>query len=107
MKRFISLAISTAILVILYSKINFQQLITVFRDCNLAWIIVSTFMLIPIILVTALRPQQLIPKNSNLGLLEANRLMLGSSVFNMVLPSKMGEIAKAYFLRNRGHLSGS
>ncbi|ACB52704.1 CHP374-containing protein [Crocosphaera subtropica ATCC 51142] len=107
MKRFISLAISTAILVILYSKINFQQLLKVFRDCNLAWLSISLTMVIPITLITAWRLQQLMPKNSNLGLLEANRLILGSSVLNMILPSKMGEIAKAYFLRDRGHLSGS
>jgi hypothetical protein len=25
----------------------------------------------------------------------------------MVLPSKMGDIAKAYFMRDRGHLEGS
>ena len=107
MKRFISLAISTAILVILYSKINFKQLLEVFRDCNLAWLILSLTMVIPITLITAWRLQQLMPNNSNLGLLEANRLILGSSVLNMILPSKMGEVAKAYFLRDRGHLSGS
>jgi hypothetical protein len=42
-----------------------------------------------------------------LGFGEANRLILVASVLNMVLPSKMGDIAKAYFMRARGHLSGS
>jgi uncharacterized protein (TIRG00374 family) len=38
---------------------------------------------------------------------EANHLILVASTLNMVLPSKMGDIAKAYFMRERGHLSGS
>ena len=107
MKRFISLAISTAILVILYAKIDFESLLNVLKNCHYAWIIVSCGMVIPITLVTAWRLQQLMPNKSKLGLLEANRLILGASVLNMILPSKMGEIAKAYFMRDRGHLSGS
>jgi hypothetical protein len=47
------------------------------------------------------------PQGTHLGFLEANRLILGSSVLNMVLPSKMGDIAKAYFMRERNNISGS
>jgi|GEM_PF-234374 len=43
----------------------------------------------------------------SLGFWEANRLILAASSLNMVLPSKMGDIAKAYFMRDRGHLTGS
>jgi glycosyltransferase 2 family protein len=42
-----------------------------------------------------------------LGFLEANRLILGASVLNMVLPSKMGDIAKSYFMSQRSKISGS
>jgi uncharacterized protein (TIRG00374 family) len=47
------------------------------------------------------------PHRSPLTFAEANRLILLASTLNMVLPSKMGDIAKAYFIRERGHLSGS
>lgn len=47
------------------------------------------------------------PPPSTLTFAEANRLILVASTLNMVLPSKMGDIAKAYFMRERGHLSGS
>ena len=56
---------------------------------------------------TSWRLQKLMPKGMSLGFIEANRLILGASVLNMVLPSKMGDIAKAYFMKDRGHLSGS
>ena len=107
MKRFISIAVSVSILLIIYSKIDLQGLIRVFQNCHPWWMTISLGMVIPITMVTSWRLQQLMPKGSSLGFLEANRLILGASVLNMVLPSKMGDIAKAYFMKDRGHLSGS
>jgi uncharacterized protein (TIRG00374 family) len=69
-------------------------------------LMISLFMVIPITLVTSWRLQQLVPHHS-LGFLEANRLILGASVLNMVLPSKMGDIAKSYFMAERSKISGS
>src|SRR5205085_9916362 len=58
-------------------------------------------------LFTSWRLQQLMPRSGQLGFGEANRLILVASVLNLVLPSKMGDIAKAYFMRDRGQLPGS
>ncbi|NER80755.1 MAG: flippase-like domain-containing protein, partial [Leptolyngbya sp. SIO1D8] len=107
MKRFISIAVSVAILLIIYSKIDFQALLDVFANSDPFWMVVSLGMVIPITLFTSWRLQQLMPRGSTLGFWEANRLILAASTLNMVLPSKMGDIAKAYFMRERGHLSGS
>jgi uncharacterized protein (TIRG00374 family) len=112
MKRLISIAVSLLILVAIYWKIDFAGLIQVFRDCNRGWMVISLGMVVPITMLTAHRLQQLMPTNvqhstTRLGFGEAARLILAASVLNMVLPSKMGDIAKAYFMRDRGHLSGS
>ncbi|ACK71938.1 conserved hypothetical protein [Gloeothece citriformis PCC 7424] len=106
-KRFISMAVSVAILLIIYSKIDIQSLLGVFQNSHPLWMVISLGMVIPITLVTSWRLQQLMPKDTHLEFIEANRLILGASVLNMVLPSKMGDIVKAYFMRERGHLSGS
>ena len=106
-KRFISLVISTSLLFYIYSRIEITKLWLVLQNCNPFWMIVSLGMLIPLTLFTSWRLQQLMPKGTNLGFIEANRLILGSSVLNMVLPSKMGDIAKAYFMRERDNLNGS
>ncbi len=45
--------------------------------------------------------------SSYLNFWEANKLILAASVLNMILPSKMGDIVKAYFLKQRGHLEGT
>ncbi|MFG6094063.1 lysylphosphatidylglycerol synthase transmembrane domain-containing protein [Leptothoe sp. ISB3NOV94-8A] len=107
MKRFISIFVSTLILVILYNKINFPELIKVFRECDPFWMVVSLGMVIPITFFTGWRLKQLIPVQAKLSIWEANKLILAASVLNMVLPSKMGDIAKSYFMKERGHLSGT
>ena len=107
MKRLLSILVSALILAVIYWKIDFAGLVQVFRSANLTWMAISLSMVIPITLITAWRLQQLMPVGGRLKFGEANRLILAASVLNMVLPSKMGDIAKAYFMRDRGHLSGS
>ena len=114
MKRLISILVSLIILAVIYWKIDFQGLIQVFLNCDPFWMTLSLSMVIPITLITAWRLQQLmpasarpLPRSASLSFPEANRLILAASTLNMVLPSKMGDIAKAYFMKERGHLSGS
>lgn len=107
LKRFVSLFVSIAILAYLYSQIDVPNLIGVLQNCDRLWMTVSLAMVVPITLFTAWRLQQLMPKGTHLGFIEANRLILGASVLNMVLPSKMGDIAKAYFMCDRHHVSGT
>ena len=106
LKRFISIVISVAILFYIYAQIDVANLVRVLQNCDRLMLGISLGMVVPITLVTSWRLQQLVPQRS-LGLLEANRLILGASVLNMVLPSKMGDIAKSYFMSERSHLSGS
>ncbi|ERN40812.1 hypothetical protein KR51_00028030 [Rubidibacter lacunae KORDI 51-2] len=107
MKRLISLAISLIILCIIYFKIDTRELLEVFRTCNPTWMAISLAMVVPLTTFTAWRLQQLVPHGVRLGFGESNRLILAASVLNMVLPSKMGDLAKAYFMKQRGHLDGS
>ncbi len=107
LKRFISIVVSVALLFYLYSRIEIEKLLLVFQDCNPLWMIISMGMLIPLVLFTSWRLQQLMPKGTSLSFIEANRLILGSSVLNMVLPSKMGDLAKAYFMQEKDNLSGT
>lgn len=107
MKRIISLAVSLIILAIVYWKIDFTNLIQVLRNSDIYWMIISLVMVVPITTITAWRLQQITPEKAKLDFGEANKLILAASTLNMILPSKMGDIAKAYFLRQQGHLTGS
>ena len=107
MKKLISIAVSLTILIIIYWKIDFPRLIEVFQNSDKLWMTISLGMVIPLTMLTAWRLQQLTPSRTRLGFGEANRLILTASVLNMVVPSKMGDIVKAYFIKERGHLEGS
>ena len=110
MKRILSLVFSVAILALIYWKIgpeNRARLLAIFAECDRAWMVASLAMVVPLTLFTAWRLQQLMPARGQLGFGEANKLILVASVLNLVLPSKMGDLAKAWFLRDRSGLSGS
>ncbi|MES2570728.1 MAG: lysylphosphatidylglycerol synthase transmembrane domain-containing protein, partial [Verrucomicrobiota bacterium] len=110
MKKILSLVISVAILAFMYWKIGPEdraRLLEIFRNADSLWMVLSLAMVVPLTLFTSWRLQQLMPSADQLPLGEANKLILVASVLNLILPSKMGDIAKAYFLRDRGHLNGS
>lgn len=106
-KKLVSLAVSTVILILIYTQIDFGGLVEVLRDCDRVWMVISLSMLIPITFFSGWRLCQVVPKQVSLGLWEANKLILAASVLNMVLPSKMGDIAKAYFMRDQSNITGS
>jgi len=62
-------------------------------------------MVIPLNMITALRLKILAPPSSGMTHWEANKLILASSTLNMVLPSKMGDMAKAFFMSRRGKMN--
>jgi glycosyltransferase 2 family protein len=116
-KRLLSIAVSLLILIFIYWKIDFRSLLQVFQQCHGDWMAISLGMVIPITLLTAWRLQQLMPQATGRGappthhppltFLESNRLILAASSLNMVLPSKMGDLVKAYFMQQRGYLTKS
>jgi uncharacterized protein (TIRG00374 family) len=91
----------------LYTQIDFAGLIQVLRGSDPLWMVIGLCMVIPTTFFTAWRLQQLMPPKISLKIGEATKLILAASTLNMVLPSKMGDIAKGYFMRDRGRLSGS
>lgn len=107
MKKIISLVVSFGLLAIIYWRIDFRRLLPVFAHADPAWVTLSLAMVVPLTLFTSWRLQQLMPEGGRLGFGEANKLILVASLLNLVLPSKMGDIAKAWFMRDRGHLDGS
>ena len=105
MKRLFSLLVSLAILAVIYWRIDFIRMGPVFRACSPPWLLLSLGLVVPLTLLTAWRLDQLMPGGARLGIGESNRLILVASVLNLILPSKLGDLAKAWFIRERGHMS--
>ena len=107
MKRLVSIAVSLAILGVIYWRIDVGGLVAALGASDLAWLAAALLALAPIAVVTAWRFTRLVPDSAHIGLGEAVRLTLAASSLNLVLPSKMGDLAKAWFIRERGHMAGS
>ena len=105
MKKLLSLAVSLGLLALIYWKIDFTKLGPVFANCDGWWLAASLAMVIPLTALTAWRFQQLAPGDARISFGEATRLILSASVLNLILPSKMGDIAKAFFLPMRRSLA--
>ncbi len=106
MKRVLSLVVSAAILVSIYLKIDFAAMLGVLQHSRLGWLAMGLALLVPTTALTAQRLRWLVPARASLSFGDALGLTLSASVLNMVLPSKMGDVAKGYFMRERGGLGG-
>lgn len=98
MKRLLAAGVSLAILAVIYHRIGAGPLVEAFAATNAGWLIASLAMVVPLTLATAWRLQLLMPSSQRLSFGESNRLILAASSLNLILPSKLGDIAKAYFM---------
>lgn len=108
MKKTLALIVSLSILAALYWRIGTSKLLEALAETDLTWLSVGFGMVIPLTLVTAWRLRLLTPPKDRLSGWESTQLILVASSLNMILPSKMGDIAKAYFMtRNHGMTHGN
>ena len=107
MKKLVSLAVSAAILALIYWKIDLVALVDAFGRTVPVTLAAAIAMVVPITLLTAWRLVLLTPGSGRMGFGQANRLILAASALNMVLPSKMGDLAKSVFMARSGALSGT
>lgn len=104
MKRLVSIGLAAAILGALYWTIDPRELLAVFAEASWAWLAWSIVMFIPTTLATAWRLTVLPPPSVSFGLGEATCLTLMASSLNLILPSKLGDIAKAVSISKRSNL---
>jgi uncharacterized protein (TIRG00374 family) len=105
MRRLIALSVSLAFLALLYAFVDVRALIEAMRTADPWWLVASLALVVPITLATAWRFLLLV-RDAKISFGEANRLILASSTLNLFLPSKMGDLAKAFVLTERHGMSG-
>ncbi|MGQ9661225.1 MAG: lysylphosphatidylglycerol synthase transmembrane domain-containing protein [Kiritimatiellia bacterium] len=98
--------ISIVILTLLYRKLDLAACRALFERMS-GWRILSIAgTLVAIDLLTARRWQMMTQSWGALSYIESLRLVLASSALNVVVPSKLGGLAKAYFLKRDGVVTG-
>lgn len=106
-KRLLPLVVSASILALIYWQIDIESLWRALRSVDGPMLVAALLLVAPTLALTGYRLQRLAPSESGIGFLEAVRLTLAASVMNMVFPSKMGDVAKSYFIVKRGALDGA
>jgi uncharacterized membrane protein YbhN (UPF0104 family) len=103
-KRLISLAVSAVILALLWRSVDPAAILAAAEQTAPAWFWAAVAFTLPLTLATSWRFAALSSGSVAAG--EAMRLILAASTLNMVLPSKMGDLAKAWILRRDGTMGG-
>jgi uncharacterized protein (TIRG00374 family) len=101
------LAIPTTIviLVLLYTRIDVHALLQQLRHMHVRSFCFALLCFIPQVYVTTLRWRWMVGDICPMGTLEATRLILAGKALNAFVPSKLGEMSKAYFLKTRSNLA--
>lgn len=100
MKNLIPLIIGLLVLSGLYWQVDIVHIIKIILQANTLWLAIGIGMVMPITMLTALRLVWLVPSKNQLSYVESLKLILAASTMNMLLPSKMGDVAKGLFIAN-------
>jgi uncharacterized membrane protein YbhN (UPF0104 family) len=107
MRRLISLGVSAVILGLLYWMIDVDQMVRTLGQADPGWVLAAVAFTYPLLALTAFRLTLIGPRPGLISFGYAQRLVLIASSLNLVLPSKMGDIAKAFVIVDHGHMPGS
>lgn len=99
LKRALPLVVSLAVLALLWWQVDAAAIVAAGRAADAGWLIAGVLAVIPLTWGTALRFQWL--SRTRIGTALAGRLILAASTLNLFLPSKMGDLAKAWVLDRR------
>jgi glycosyltransferase 2 family protein len=98
-KRLVGLIVSLVLLAIIWWQVDVDAIAAATAAADPWWLAAGLATVVPLTLVTAARFGML--SRTRLGLWTSTRLILGASTLNLVLPSKLGDVAKGWVLTRR------
>jgi hypothetical protein len=102
MKRIVALLLSVVIMAVIFSRIDLGEFRRSLAQMNLFLFAVGILFFIPQVAISAYRWQVMVRKKVRIGLGESAALVLASNALNILLPSRAGDLSKAYFLGRGG-----
>jgi uncharacterized protein (TIRG00374 family) len=101
--KIVALFISLAILIVLYSKVDLPDLKGVFEKFSYFYFFLIMLSFVAIYLLAAWRWKLITEPYCSLSFFESLRQVASASSFNIILPSRVGSFAKAFFMTTNGH----
>ena len=99
MRKLAGLLVSLVLLAIIWWQVDLNAIAAAVRAADPWWLLAGLATVVPLTVVTAQRFRMLSADPVSLG--AAVRLILGASTLNLVLPSKLGDVAKGVVLTGR------
>jgi len=103
-RTLVSIGITAAVFVVILIKIDVNELKYYFQHINLMYFFISIILFFPIIFTNAERWRIIISKEYNIRRREAIKLTLVGLTFSAITPSKLGDLTKAYFIKDHLNL---
>ena len=107
MKTAFAFLLSVVIMGVIFSRINIQELVQYFHKASIPLLILAILFFVPQVLLSAYRWKVMIRKKVCISLWESTRLMLACNALNILLPSRVGDLSKAYFMKRADKLDFS
>lgn len=96
--RLVPAAVALVLLAVIYVRVDAGRVLDTLRGVDPAWLGLGFALFVPQIAITALRWRWLVAGVAPMGRWEAGRQVLASGTLNVVTPSKLGDLAKAWFV---------
>ncbi|MCM8774823.1 MAG: flippase-like domain-containing protein [Candidatus Omnitrophica bacterium] len=104
MKQVIAFILSLAIMVVIFLGVDVSQFARYLGEMNIGLLIFGIFFFVPQIALSAWRWQMMVRSQVAIGFWDATGLVLSANALNILLPSRMGDLSKAYFLQREGKI---
>ncbi len=101
MKRLLAFAFTVLILAVIFTRIDLRAFREYVVRLDKGTFFLALAMFFPLIVIPAWRWKFLIQKKAGITLWESTKLVLAASSLNVFLPSKMGDLSKAVFLKSK------
>lgn len=104
MKRFIAIILSALIMFAIFTRIDVGEFKVHLSQMAKGLFVLAIFFFIPQIGLSAFRWQIMARNRVPISLWESTKLILASNALNILIPSRAGDLSKAYFLSRDGRL---
>ena len=102
MKTILSLVLSILMMIFVFSRFSFSEFSSYLSQMNFIFFSIAIFFCIPQVLLSAYRWQVMIKRKASLSFWSSVKLILTANALNILLPSRVGDLSKAYFSGREG-----
>lgn len=96
---FVSIVITLVILGVIFKNIDLAAFGALVKDINWLWFFGSLFITVPVLFVVAEKWRAVISLRCKVDFWKSLKLTFVSSSFNVLTPSKMGDLSKSWYLK--------